>query len=58
MSKQMVEQSKKPQGSRLKAEKQLEVVDSVRSREPSPCGIAFGYSILPVPNEQDSTSSG
>jgi len=26
------------------------VVDSVRSREPSPCGIAFGDSILPVSN--------
>jgi hypothetical protein len=40
---------------RMIGEKRLEVVDSVRSREPSPCGIAFGDSILPVPNGQDST---
>jgi hypothetical protein len=31
------------------------IVDSVRFREPSPYGIAFGDSILPVPNGQDST---
>jgi len=30
------------------------IVDSIRSRESSPCGIACGDSILPVPNEQDS----
>jgi hypothetical protein len=34
------------------------VVGPVRSREPSPCGIAFGDSILPVPYGQDSTGSG
>ena len=33
------------------------ILDSVRPREPSPCGIAFGDSILPVPNGQDSTAS-
>jgi hypothetical protein len=38
--------------------KYLEFVDSVRSREPSPYEIAFGDSILTVPNGQDSTSSG
>ena len=31
------------------------IVDSVRSREPSPFGIAFGDSILPVPNGQEAT---
>jgi len=36
--------------------KWLEIVDSVRSRKPSPYGIAFGDSILSVPNGQDSTS--
>ena len=32
------------------------IVDSVRSRESSPCGIAFGDSILSIPNRQDSAS--
>jgi hypothetical protein len=32
------------------------VVDSVRFREPSPYGIAYGDSILTVPNGQDSTA--
>jgi hypothetical protein len=56
-------------GTRFKATENIErfddediyrrlIVDSVRSREPSPCGIAFGDSILPVPNGQDWTSSG
>jgi tRNA dimethylallyltransferase len=31
---------------------------SVRSREPSPCGIACGDSILPVPNGQNSKATG
>jgi hypothetical protein len=35
----------------------LEVVDSVRSSEPSPCGNAFGDSILTVSNGQDSTAA-
>ena len=30
-------------------------VDSIRSREPSPCGIASDDSIFLVPNEEDST---
>ncbi len=34
------------------------IVDSVRSRSPSPCGIACGDSILTIPYDQDSTSSG
>ncbi len=32
------------------------IVDSVRSREPSPYGIAAAIPFLPVPNGQDSTS--
>jgi hypothetical protein len=36
--------------------KMVRGVDSVRSREPSPYGIAFGDSILPVPNRQDATA--
>jgi len=36
-----------------RAERILRQVDSVRSREPSPFGIAYGDSVLLVPNEQD-----